>query len=107
MTAMVAVLSSVFPGFVQSGAAVSIAASAVRMAKVGLCGIAAAILVTASVACGLASLWIWEVPRLGPAGAPLAVAGILLIGGLAALALIRHAMRDQRGPSRSPELLLA
>jgi hypothetical protein len=110
MAAMEAILSSAIMGFIRSGAPVSIASSADRMAKVALSAIVAVVLVTASVTCALAALWIWEIPRLGPAGAPLVVAVILLAGGLVAIAVMRHAPRAGRTSSGScpvPELLLA
>ncbi len=47
----------------------------------------AAMLLLAALGCGLAALWIETAPRLGPAGAALAVAGCLLVLGLAALAV--------------------
>jgi hypothetical protein len=110
MATVPAILSAAIIGLVRSGAAGSIASSADRMAKVGLCAIVAAVLLTASVGCALAALWIWDVPRLGPAGAPLPVAGILLAGCLAAIVLMRHTARLRQAPSSSnatPELLLA
>jgi hypothetical protein len=110
MAAMAAVLSSAIMAFVRSGAAVAIASSAERMAKAALGAIVAAVLVAASVVCALAALWIWEVPRLGPAGAPLVVAGILFVVGLVALGVMQHTLRAGRPSSHSypaPDLLLA
>jgi hypothetical protein len=104
------VLASVIAAFVRSGAAVAIVSSADRMAKAALCATAAAVLVTASLGCALAALWIRAIPYLGPAGAPLAVAGVLLAGSLAALGLMRHITRPRRATARSgasPELSLA
>jgi Na+-driven multidrug efflux pump len=88
---------------------VAISASADRMAKAGLCAIVAVGLAASAIGCALAALWIWEVPRLGPAGAPLAVAAALLAGCLAVLALMRYTARRRppSPPAIPPELLLA
>jgi hypothetical protein len=70
----------------------------------GGCGIAA-------IACGLAALWIYAVPRVGPVGAPLVVAGTLLVLGLVVLVVMRYAMKPRRPPPSpvgvAPEVLLA
>jgi hypothetical protein len=110
MTALEGIASSAITAFVRSGAAVTIASSADRMAKAGLCAVVAGVLATASIGCALAALWIWEIPRLGAAGAPLLVAAILLVGGLATLAAMRLVMRPRPAPPpafAAPELLLA
>ena len=62
-----------------------------RQAAAQMAYIAAAIMVAAgcaaaAVACGLAALWIYALPWVGAAGAPLIVAGVLLVLCVAVLA---------------------
>jgi hypothetical protein len=57
-----------------------------RMAAAALLGGCALLLAAAAWACACAALWIALIPSLGPAGAPLVVAGAcLLLGGILAL----------------------
>jgi hypothetical protein len=70
-----------------------------RMAIAALAGVLAGVLALASVACGLAALWIVVLPHLGPAWAILALAGILAVLCLALLALaFTLVRRDRRQP---------
>ncbi|HYM03963.1 MAG TPA: hypothetical protein VET85_13510 [Stellaceae bacterium] len=68
------------------------------------------ILVAASIGCAAASLWIFAIPYVGSAGAPLCMAAVFLAGGFAVLAYIRHVRRGPRltQPSKvTPETVLA
>lgn len=53
-------------------------------------GLLAGVFMTAALVCALTSLWIYLLPELGPAGAPLAIAGVLLVLGLIFLMLSRR-----------------
>jgi hypothetical protein len=83
----------------QTGITRAIAPSATRLTAAGLCGLAAAILATACLGCASAALWVWGIPRLGSAGAPLMVASVLLIACFAVLAWMRHILRTRPVPS--------
>ncbi len=65
-----------------------------RMAAAALLGSCAVLLAAAAWGCASAALWIALIPSLGPAGAPLAVAGVCLllagILGLIAWLLVRR-----------------
>ncbi len=71
-------------------------------AAAGLCGFAAAI-------CLLAALWVFIEPYVGPAGAPLIVAGILMIAAFAIIAGERShrvAATAPTAPAMPPNLSL-
>lgn len=57
-------------------------------ARIGLSAIAGFFLLWA-LFCALIALWIYVIPFVGPAGAPLVVAGVLLVIALVCLALSR------------------
>jgi len=64
----------------------------------------------AAVACGLAALWIYAVPHVGAAVAPLIVAGVLLGLGLVVLAVMRYAVKPHQAQAPAgvaPTVLLA
>lgn len=69
-----------------------------RLASAALAALAAAVGGVAALACGLASLWIYAVPHVGPAGAPLIVAAVLVALTLVAVAIARHAMHTTPSP---------
>jgi hypothetical protein len=103
-----AIISAVLAG-ARTGAA-DMAASARRSAIISLIAIVAAVLAAASIGCGLAALWIFSVPRLGPSGAALGAAGCLLVVCLAVLGLGLFILKRHRRPRPSvalPESLLA
>jgi hypothetical protein len=54
-----------------------------------------------AVGCALAALWLAAVPWVGPAGAPLVVAGVMLAAGLIALAV---ASRLRQPPPAPPKV---
>ncbi len=47
----------------------------------------------AAIACGLVAVWIYAEPRVGPVGAPLIVAGILVLVCVGMLVAARLAMK--------------
>jgi hypothetical protein len=96
---MEAVIGSALMAIARRGLAETIGMAPGQLAMAAVCGIVAAILMMASVGCVATALWIWEVPRLGPVGAPLVVAAAFLVVCLAALALARHALRPRRTES--------
>ncbi|HVA34960.1 MAG TPA: hypothetical protein VNG52_01900 [Stellaceae bacterium] len=61
---------------------------------VGLLAVAAAV---GGAGCGVAALWIWLLPLVGPWGAPLICGGVLLLGaamlGFGVHRLLRHTIR--------------
>jgi hypothetical protein len=80
-----------------------------RMACVAIVTLAAAGCAVSAVACGLAALWIYALPHVGAAGAPLVVAGVLLAMCLVMLMAMRYAGKPGPPAPRdgTPELLLA
>lgn len=70
-----------------------------QVSLAALCGALAGVAAMAAVGCSLVALWTVVVPRLGPAGAALILAGTLALLCLALLALaFALARRGQRGP---------
>ncbi|MBB4062898.1 phage holin family protein [Gellertiella hungarica] len=55
-----------------------------------VCGLIAGFFMLAAAGCGVAALWIALLPSLGPAGAPLAIAGLLFVIGLVFLLVARR-----------------
>ncbi len=68
-----------------------------RMTAAAWFALLATTFATASVGCGVAALWIFMLPAVGPVGAPLIAAGALLLLCLALVATIRGILR--RGPT--------
>jgi hypothetical protein len=84
--------------------------AAARMVCVAAVALLAAGCAIAAVACGLAALWIYAVPQVGAAGAPLVVAGVLVVMCLAVLALMRYGLKPRQAPppaGAAPAVLLA
>ena len=50
-----------------------------RAVAASLCAALAAIFAAAAIACSIAGVWIFALPYVGPAGAPLVVTGLLLV----------------------------
>jgi hypothetical protein len=92
------------------GPVASIADHARRLVVASLGAAAACILGIAAIGCAAASLWIFAIPRLGPAGAPLVVAFALLAIGLAVVMLTGRRLKRRRTPppsSAEASLMLA
>jgi hypothetical protein len=107
---MEAVIRAAILALLRRGGAGAVASAFGHLATASLCAVVAAILITASLGCAAAALWIWCVPHLGQAGAALVVAGFLLALALVALALMRHLLHPRRAPRRAdaaPEMLVA
>jgi hypothetical protein len=81
--------------------AASIADHARRLVVASLGAVAACVLGIASIGCAAASLWIFAIPWLGPAGAPLVVAFVLLAIGFAVVMLTGRRLRRRRIPPLS------
>ena len=83
-------------------AATHVAHIAVATMACVCCGVAA-------MACALVALWLYVLPQVGPTGAPLVVAGVLLAMCLALLALVRYGMKPRPPPATSaaPSVLIA
>lgn len=79
-----------FSAYVQSSITERIRASGGQLALAMLCAVVAIIGVLASIACAVSALWIFALPRLGPAGAPLVAAGVLLTFAIILLAIARR-----------------
>jgi hypothetical protein len=78
-------------------------ASVTRTAIAALIAFAAALCAAASVGCAIAALWIYLLPKFGPAGAALAAAAVLLLLGLAALAAAARIVQRKRRPQLPPD----
>jgi hypothetical protein len=84
-------------------AARCVACAAIGSVAAGGCAIAA-------LACALTALWIYALPYAGTVGAPLVVAGVLVVLCLCTLLLVRHWLAPRRAPppaAAAPALLLA
>lgn len=94
---------SVLPRVRDAGARALMAAAAIMLA---------AVLVLAALGCALTALWLYLLPLVGPAGAPLIVSGVLLSLGLVTLLLPRLAARQSppppvAAPGPTPDVLIA
>jgi hypothetical protein len=85
---------------VRRAGAPRVAVAARRAGIMAGMAVLAGVLLLAALGCALAALWIDVAPQLGQAGAALAVAGCLLVLGLAALAVMRR--RPTRMPASAP-----
>ncbi|HEX3498905.1 MAG TPA: hypothetical protein VHT04_06230 [Stellaceae bacterium] len=75
--------------------------AALRRGSIALvCLLIAALLSVAAMGCGVAALWIYLLPLLGPVGAPLVAAGALLVIALVLL-LVARSVLDAR-PRHAP-----
>jgi len=83
--------------------------AAERLACVAACALVAAGCGIAAVACGLAALWIYLLPHVGSVGAPLVIAGVLVVMGLGVLAVMRYGLKRPAPPAAriTPALLQA
>jgi hypothetical protein len=68
-------------------------ASAGRVTTAALCMGLAIVAITAGVACGIAALWIYLIPIIGPAGAALSAAAVFLITGGVLMLVARNLFR--------------
>lgn len=81
-----------------------------RLAVAAVCGSLAALLVLAAIGCLAAALWNFTLPSLGPVGAPLVVAGAMIVAALIlalAIWLVMRAGRSRPGDKRAIEMLTA
>jgi len=79
-----------------------IGAAARRAGGAFACMMIALALVATAVGCAIAALWIYALPLLGPVGAPLAVAGALLIAALVLLLVARRIVRARPASALLP-----
>ncbi|SRR6266851_7924766 len=77
-----------------------IGAAARRAGGAFACMMIALALAAAAVGCAVAALWIYALPLLGPVGAPLAVAGALLVAALVLLLVARRIVHAK--PASAP-----
>jgi apolipoprotein N-acyltransferase len=89
------------------GAARRPASTCLVCAAVG--GVMAAGCAIAALACALAALWIYALPHVGTAGAPLVVAGVLVTTCLVMLLVVRYGLapRQPAPATAGPAVLLA
>ena len=95
---------------VKTGGSRNIAAAAARISAAALCAISIVVLATAAIACTVAALWIYALPYVGTAGAPLVAAGALLATCLVLALAVQRLLERKRAALRSPmdpETLLA
>jgi len=92
-----------------SGKARSIGRTTGRMTAAALCASLAAVSVIAAGGCAAAALWLFAIPHVGAAGAPLVAAGGLLVFCVVLMTVARGVLRyRRRAPSSTaaPELPL-
>ena len=86
-------------------------AAAGRVSIAALCGVLAGFAAMAAVGFSLSALWIVVLPRVGPAGAALVLAGVLAVLCLVLLALacviVRHGRQKSRTEADSEAYWLA
>ncbi len=80
-----------------------------HVAHVAVATLAAVCCGVAALACALAALWLYLLPRLDPTGATLVVAGVLCSLCLALLAFVRYGLRPDPPANQgiAPALLIA
>jgi len=84
-----------------SGKAGSIGRTTGRMTAATLCASLAAVSALAAGGCAAAALWLFAIPHVGAACAPLVAAGGLLVFGGVLIAVARGIVRYRRAPPRS------
>jgi hypothetical protein len=92
-----------------SGKTGSIVGTTSRMTAAAVCASLAAVSVIAAGGCAAAALWLFAIPHVGAAGAPLVAAGGLLVFCVVLMAVARGVLRyRRRAPSSTaaPELPL-
>jgi hypothetical protein len=82
--------------FAEIAAGGRIAVAARRMSAAAWCAAVAAVFATASAGCGIAALWIFVLPDVGPVGAALIAAAALLLLCLSLLAIVATILRRRR-----------
>ena len=91
------------------GGAGEVRAATIRMTIAALCAGLAALLMLVSLGCMATALWIFTLPSLGPAGAPLVVAATLsalaLMSAAAVWLIMRRRRRGAVAATASPLLL--
>jgi hypothetical protein len=92
-------------------AARSVRQAAARVALVAACAAVATSCAIGALGCVLAAIWLYAVPRVGVVGAPLIVAGVLVVLGGGTILLLRYchprARRAVPGAAPGPAALLA
>lgn len=78
-------------------------------ARIAVTAVAGACCGVAAIACALVALWLYVLPQVGPTGAPLVVAGVLLGMCLALFALVQYRFRPRPPPAAgvAPSVLIA
>ena len=84
-----------------SGNAGSIGRTTGRMTAATLCASLAAVSALAAGGCAAAALWLFAIPHVGAAGAPLVAAGGLLVFGGVLIVVARGILRYRRSAPRS------
>ena len=90
--------------FAESISAGGIGVAARRMTAAAWCAALATALATASVCCAVTALWIFVLPAVGPVGAPLIAAVVLLSLCLPLLVIARSVLRRRPPLPPSPAL---
>ena len=73
--------------------------TATHVARIAVFTLAAACCGFSAFACALVALWLYVVPQVGPAGAPLVVAGVLLVMCLVLLAVVQFGLKPRPPPA--------
>ena len=84
-----------------SGKAGNVGKATGRMTAAALCASLAAVSVIAAGGCAVAALWLYAIPHVGAAGAPLVAAGGLLVFCAVLMVVARGVLHYRRRASRS------
>ena len=96
MLTVSSLLGAAFSAYAQGSIGERIRISSGQLMLATLCAIVAAAAMVASIACVIGALWIFLLPRLGPVGAPLVIAGVLLTFAIILLAITRRLSRRRQ-----------
>jgi hypothetical protein len=94
----------------ESGGAARLRAATIRVTVAALCLVLAGGLMLAALGCAVTALWIASLPALGPTGASLVVAAVLLAVALIltmAAWLVMRRKPHRAGAAASPQVLLS
>ena len=102
MAAMDGVLRFAIDMILGRGGAAGVVAATRRTAMAALPMTVAALCAMAAFGCVVAALWLFALPYVGPAGAALCAAGLLLAGALAMALLAKSLTRPEPRPAPPP-----
>ena len=101
---MDALMRGAATAFAEGMSAGGVGVAARRMTVAAWCVALATVLGTASVGCAVTALWVLVLPEVGPVGAPLIAAAVLLLLCLPLIAIARSVLRRRLPPPAAPAL---